>query len=203
MNKRRAAVLWTGGKDCALALCRASDDGIDIACLATFYPEGNAHDPFKAHPLNAMRRIAASLGFPHELLAVGEQYEADYIRGLRYLRNRHGVDTVVTGDIDLVDGKPNWIRHCCAEAELEAVMPLWQAPRETLLTELVSRGIAASVSWINSDHIPREWIGRTIDERFIADIRELALRVPIDMSGENGEYHTMVSSVQPASLPRA
>lgn len=195
MTKRRAAVLWTGGKDCALALYRAIEGGFDIACLATFHPLADAVDPFKAHPLQALRRIAAEMQFPHELLGVGDDYEHYYVRGLRHLHERYSIDAVVTGDIDVVDGKPNWIAHCSAQAGLEAVMPLWKAPREALLAELVARGIVARISWINSEHIPTAWLGRAIDEDFVRDIRELAARVPIDISGENGEYHTMVSSV--------
>jgi len=156
-----------------------------------------------AHPLQAMREIASAMHVPHELLAVREPYEDAYVRGLRQLRDRYGIDTVITGDIDLVDGKPNWIVHCSAQAGLTAFMPLWKAPREELLAELISRGIIARISWINSEHIPQAWLGRTIDRQFIDDMRALAARVPVDISGENGEYHTMVSSVQPASLPRA
>ncbi len=202
MSHRRAAVLWTGGKDCALALCRAQDANFDIACLATFHPESDGREPFKAHPLHLVRQIAAEMHLSHELLAVGENYEDGYVRGLHYLRGRYGIDTVITGDIDFVDGKPNWITHCCARAGLQAFMPLWKAPREELLAEVVERGIVARISWINSEHIPPQWLGRTIDEGFIRDIRALAARAPVDITGENGEYHTMVSSVQ-FPLPRA
>lgn len=192
---KRAAVLWTGGKDCTLALCRARDAGISIHCLATFHPADNTSGPFKAHPLTALRDLAAAAGLPHELVPVSEPYRDGYIRGLRRLQRKYGIDAVITGDIDLVDGRPNWIRECCDAAGLEAIMPLWQRSREELLDELLSREIVARISWINSAHIPAEWLGRTIDARFVEDLAALAKVAPIDLCGENGEYHTTVERI--------
>lgn len=191
----QAAVLWTGGKDCTLALCRARDAGVAIRALATFHPEGNSVDAFKAHPLPRVREIAAAANLPLELVPVAAPYRAGYIRGLEQLRDKYGIDAVVTGDIDLVDGLPNWIRQCCESVGIQAIMPLWQQPREELLRELLARGIAARVSWINSPHLPGEWLGRTIDARFIDDIVLLAETVSIDVCGENGEYHTTVERI--------
>jgi diphthamide synthase (EF-2-diphthine--ammonia ligase) len=35
---QNAAMLWTGGKDCSLALYEARRNGYDIRCLVTFAP---------------------------------------------------------------------------------------------------------------------------------------------------------------------
>jgi uncharacterized protein (TIGR00290 family) len=191
---KRAAVLWTGGKDSTLALCRAREAGLEIACFATFYPTGE-EAPFKAHPLNALREVAAAADFEIDLIPVSPPYRAAYIKGLEDLRDRRLIDSVVTGDIDVVDGLPNWIGQCCEGLGLQTVMPLWQRARELLLREVIERGIVARISWINSPHIPQAWLGRIIDARFVTDIQSLAQHVNIDICGENGEYHTMVDYI--------
>ena len=98
----------------------------------------------------------------------------------------------MTGDIDFVDGFPNWITECSEGMDLSVVCPLWQMPRERLLGELIWRGIAADITWIREDALPKSWLGRRIDERFIEDVVALSAKAPLDICGENGEYHTMV-----------
>jgi uncharacterized protein (TIGR00290 family) len=196
---RQVAVLWTGGKDSALALYRTADQGVAIRALVTFVPSGEA--VFKAHPLDTMDLQARQLGIKHRNIEVSEPYREGYIAGLTRLRDKFSVSAVVTGDIDLVEGLPNWIVECCSTIGLEVVMPLWQQEREMLLRDVVDRGIVSQVSWINRDALPPEWLGRTIDANFICDIVALSARTGIDVCGENGEYHTMCRVLPPVRRP--
>jgi uncharacterized protein (TIGR00290 family) len=190
-----AVVLWTGGKDSALALYRARDMGIDVERLVTFRPV-DASTPFLAHPIDDIRRAAEMVGIPHECVPVGEPYREGYVSALHEIGDAFGIDTVVTGDIAPVNALPNWIAECCESACLKFMAPLWECRRDLLLREVVDRGISARISWINSPHIPPSWLGRTIDEHFIDDIQALACTSPIDICGENGEYHTTVEHVR-------
>lgn len=185
----RVAVLWTGGKDSALALYRAVDEGARICALVTFVPSAEAD--FKAHPLPAMKVQAEQLGIEHCTISVSEPYREGYIAGLARVRDDFSVPAVVTGDIDLVDGMPSWIKECAAAVNLDVIMPLWQQEREELLWDVVHRGIVANISWINSGALPVQWLGRAIDAAFIHDIVALGARTRVDLCGENGEYHTM------------
>ena len=47
----RAIVLWTGGKDCNLALYEAREAGLEIVALLTFVPP---QVEFRAHPVSVM-----------------------------------------------------------------------------------------------------------------------------------------------------
>jgi len=185
----RVAVLWTGGKDSALALYRAADKGARIRALVTFAPSAEAE--FKAHPLLAMKVQAEQLGIEHRTIAVTEPYREGYIAALARVRDDYSVSGVVTGDIDLVDGMPNWIKECAAVVNLDVITPLWQQDREGLLWDVVHRGIVAYVSWINNGALPEQWLGRTLDAEFIHDLVALSARTRLDLCGENGEYHTM------------
>lgn len=189
-----AAVLWTGGKDSSLALARAVDRGTHIAVLATFVPRGAV---FKAHPIQAMRAQAADLGVPYATFEVREPYDTSYEAALKNIRDRYGVASVITGDIDLVDGKPNWIEERSRGLDLAVCRPLWKEDRERLLRELVAREIEARVTYIADEKLPAAWLGRTITADFIDDINRLAARTGIDLCGENGEYHTMVRDFGP------
>lgn len=188
-------MLWTGGKDSALALARCSESYGTPSRLVTFVPLGEA--VFKAHPLDRMKAQAAALGTEHQTVPIAEPYFEGYVDALRRLRSDYGIGTVVTGDIDLVNDHPNWIRQCCEQADLNVLMPLWQDDRERLLREILARGIVAEVTYVAPDQLSTDWIGRRINEEFIAGIRRLSHETGIDMCGENGEYHTMVSAFVP------
>ena len=104
----RAAVLWTGGKDSALALHEAQIAGCSVRCLVTFAPPQPA---FLAHPLSIMALQAQALALPHLVWPVREPFADDYEAGVRWLKETRGIDTVITGDIAEVAGHPNWIRE--------------------------------------------------------------------------------------------
>jgi diphthine-ammonia ligase len=189
--KQAAVVLWTGGKDSCLALYRAYDLGILIKGLATFIPENE--NEFKAHPRFEMEKQAEVVSLPIHFLKVKEPYWDGYVTALKWLKEHLEIDAVITGDIDLVNGNPNWIGECCKGLGIDVICPLWRRPRESLLQELIDRGIEARVTWINNEALPFEWRGRIIDEAFLKDIKDLAKNTGIDICGENGEYHTMVA----------
>ena len=184
-------MLWTGGKDSCLAYYRAREAGYQVVALATFVP-ASGEEQFKAHPQAEMRLQAEALGVPIHFLEVKPPYRQGYQDRLRELREALGLTAVITGDIDRVDGHPNWIADCCAEIGLEAVFPLWQEPRPALMAELLRRGLKVEISWLNHPALPRELRGRIIDSTLLTELTEICSKVGIDLCGENGEYHTMV-----------
>ncbi|MEQ8207052.1 MAG: hypothetical protein RIA65_12805, partial [Woeseia sp.] len=83
--QQRVAILWTGGKDSALALSRTIASGAHVVCLATFAPPDAL---FRAHPLDVMRLQASALNLPHVVLPVSAPYERGYELGLEQLRDQ-------------------------------------------------------------------------------------------------------------------
>src|SRR5580765_518423 len=187
---RKAAVLWTGGKDSCLAMHRAYDKGIAIACLATFVPEDRRE--FEAHPTMVTRRQANAMNLDLHFIPVSEPYRDSYIKGLTWLKGLE-ITAVITGDSNYGEGHPNWIEECCNGLDLVVMRPLWQESRLMLLEELISRGIEARITWINHPSIPLSWKGRIIDVECLTDLKHLSIMAGIDLCGENGEYHTMVN----------
>ncbi len=186
---RTAAVLWSGGKDCALALREARRGGWSIRCLATFVPPDAT---FRAHPLDVMRRQAEAMGLEHVCIEIREPFDAAYHAGIERLRAERGVAALVTGDIAEVDGRPNWIRQCAAGTGVEVLTPLWHAPRETLLARLIGEGFVAMISAVRGPALTAEWLGRILDETAVTELRRLNAAHGLDPCGENGEFHTIV-----------
>jgi len=182
----RAAALWTGGKDCSLALHMARMSGVSIEELVTFAPPSPV---FLAHPLPFLKRQAAALGLRHRVITIRGPAEAGYARAVRALR-REGIGTLVTGDIAEVGGRPNWMREVSRGTGLMVLTPLWGRDRRAVLSDLLDAGFKAAFSLVKKPWFTRAWVGRVIDRRTAAELTSL---VPSpDLCGENGEYHTMV-----------
>jgi len=183
-------MLWTGGKDSALALYEASQNGHAVHCLVTFAPP---QPDFLAHPLSCMKLQAHALGLPHYVLPVREPFAAGYETHLRNLRNEMGIDTVITGDIAEVAGNPNWIRERSRPVGMQVHTPLWGRDRKTLLQQLLSHRFSVRFSCVKKPWLTAIWVGRQLDERAIADLEIVRARTGLDLCGEEGEYHTLVT----------
>ncbi len=187
-NQVRAAILWSGGKDCGLAMHEAAAGGLDARLLVTFAPPKAA---FLAHPLAVIQAQAKAIGIPHRLVEVVEPYEESYRRAIRALRDE-GFGTLVTGDISEVAGLSNWISQCSRGTGIDVVMPLWHRDRRELLTRLIDAGFKAIMSCVKEPWFTIDWLGRAIDRPCLEDLTRLAAVNGVDLCGENGEYHSLL-----------
>jgi uncharacterized protein (TIGR00290 family) len=184
-----AAMLWSGGKDSAMALYEAGQRGYRIACLVTFAPP---RPDFLAHPLTIMRMQAAALALPHHVMSVVAPFDSGYEAALSRLRDEMDIRAVVTGDIAEVDGRPNWIRERSRPVGLEVVTPLWGRDRPIVLRQFIDRGFRACFSCVHTHWLDECWIGRELSEAAVAGLTATRARSGLDLCGEEGEYHTMV-----------
>lgn len=186
----RAAVLWTGGKDCALAMHLSMEAGADIICLVTFVPPDAR---FLSHPLPVMQAQAEAVGRPWHRIEIVEPYADSYRNAFIRLRDEKAIDTIVTGDIAEVDGYPNWVRRCAEGLDVEVSTPLWGLSRAETLDALVGNSFAVTISAVKLSALDRSWIGREIDRKIADELLALQEDDGVDACGENGEFHTIVT----------
>ena len=183
-------MLWTGGKDSSLALYEAGHNGYGVRCLVTFAPP---QPNFLAHPLPFIKMQAESLGLSHYIFPVCRPFEDSYETGLRRLRGEMDIHTVITGDIAEVGGSPNWIRERSVPVGMRVHTPLWGRDRDVLLRQLLADGFKAFFSCVKTRWLTEDWIGRELNDSSIAGLRAVRERTGLDLCGEAGEYHTLVT----------
>ena len=182
-NLMKAAVLWTGGKDSALAL-QVSLNLYDIRKLVCFVPTDNRQ--FYAHPTPLMELQARKIGIPIAFMPIAEPYQSGYRRQIQILRDS-GIEVLITGDISTVDGMPNWIDSVSTNL-VGVYKPLWELDRYTILDTLISEKFEVICSLAYKKFFLPTIAGRYLDAELISELK----RLPIDACGEQGEYHTWV-----------
>ena len=124
-----------------------------------------------------------------------DDYEANFVDAMNDLRNE-GVSIGVFGDIDLQPHR-DWVERVSSSIGVRAVLPLWKSKREDLLKEFLSLGFRAIIVSIKDEALDREFLGRALDYSTIDEMK----RIGIDASGEEGEYHTLVTNGPMFSQP--
>lgn len=181
----RYALMWSGGKDSALALLRARARGLVVDRIINIYDPATGRVRFHATGRELIQAQADAIGI--ELVQLGvvwERYDAAFRELLEGLA-RDGFAGVVLGDIHLADVRA-WYEERVRAAGLDHVEPLWgDAPRD-LVAEFVAGGSRAVITCVDLPKLDASWLGRIIDERFVTEVAATG----IDPAGENGEYHS-------------
>jgi uncharacterized protein (TIGR00290 family) len=181
----RYALMWSGGKDSALALQRATAGGLEISRLINFFDASTGRVRFHATRVDMIRAQAMATGI--ELRAIGTSWptmEARLCVELATLREE-GFAGVVLGDIHLAEVR-KWYEDRVRAAGLNHEEPLWGESPSRLVREFVEAGGRAVITCIDLGRLDESWLGRIVDESFLDEI----VNTGIDPCGENGEYHS-------------
>jgi uncharacterized protein (TIGR00290 family) len=181
----RFALMWSGGKDSALALDRARRAGIEVSRLLTFYDSATRRVRFHATRVEMLETQAAAVGIGLRAIpTTWAEMDANLRLELASLRE-DGFAGVVFGDIHLADVRL-WYEDRVKASGLEHVEPIWGEPPGRLLAEFISSGGRAVITCVDLAKLDEAWLGRVIDERFAGEIEAAG----VDPCGENGEYHS-------------
>lgn len=185
---KKAAMLWTGGKDSSMAMYEAQKAGYEIKCLVTFVPPS---PKFLAHPIEFIKSQSKAMEIPHVMFEIVKPYKKNYQKTIQSIKMKFGIDTLVTGDIAEVNQEPNWIRECCRDLGIKVYNPLWGKNRAELIGKLLENNFQIIFSLVKKPWFTDKWVGRRIDKKSLEDLRLLNQKNGLDISGENGEYHTL------------
>jgi uncharacterized protein (TIGR00290 family) len=185
----KAFVSWSGGKDCMLALHRIVKEGsISIHCLLNMCDKSSPRSRSHGLDKSLVKEQARCMGIPIlQPLAGDKDYENVFKATISELRSE-GVEVGIFGDIYLQEHR-TWIERVCTETGIEPLFPLWNNKTPDLIREFVDQGFKSKLVAVNQLHLPESWLGRTIDQDFVADILKLE---HIDPCAEMGEYHSFV-----------
>lgn len=186
----RVAALVTGGKDSALALYRALEQGYQVKYLVTMIPQRSDSWMFHYPNIHLADFFAEAVGIPLVKGQTSGIKEAE-LDDLKQLLARLDVDGVVTGAIRSQYQKKR-VDRICQELNLTPLAPLWREDSRKLLAEIVELRFHVLIVGVYARGFDVTWLGRKIDQKTITDLTRLSEKYQISVVGEGGEYETLV-----------
>lgn len=178
---------WSGGKDSCFALMQMLKGGSELKVLVNMMNEGGIISRSHGIPKSILLQQAEAMNAPIVAIPTSwSDYEKNFTNTLKDIKSRHGVDTMVFGDIDL-QAHRDWEEKVCSNAGLKSSLPLWQLNRKQLIYDMLAAGIETVIVSCNAI-LGKNFLGRTITESLIPEFEA----VGVDVCGENGEFHTLV-----------
>ena len=199
MNKQ-AGCSWSGGKDSCFALLQAVQQGYSPVLLVNMMNENGLISRSHGLPTAVLQQQAAAMGLPIIATPTSwKDYEQNFIAVLKEASNNFAADAMVFGDIDL-QAHRDWEEMVCAKAGMQALLPLWQQDRKTLVQQMLAAGIVCMIVSCNT-LLGESFLGAYLTPELITRLEEKG----VDVCGENGEFHTVVVDCplfkQPVVLP--
>lgn len=188
----KVACSWSGGKDSCYACWKAKAQGHDVRYLVNFASTGGfGRNAFHGTRNRLLLMQSEATGIPMIQRETNwEGYEQTFREVMSELC-KVGIEGLVTGDIDMIEHR-QWTENMCNEFGFKALLPLWNLAREDILKGFIDDGFETIVVCLKADIMDDKWLGRRIDRKFMADIRDYQQTHSVDIYGENGEYHTFV-----------
>ncbi|OPY33216.1 MAG: ATP-binding region [Methanomassiliicoccales archaeon PtaU1.Bin124] len=186
----RLAALFSGGKDSTYAIMLMEQMGHEVTHLITIVPKDPYAMLFHTLNLNLIPLQAESMG--KALVRVGSSgEEAADLAALKAALASIEVEGVITGAI-ASDYQWDRINGVCEDLGLRCFSPMWRKEQETLLRDMADGGLKAIIVGTFAEGLDKRWLGIELDHKAIDSLVKLRTRFSVNVSGEGGEYESLV-----------
>jgi uncharacterized protein (TIGR00290 family) len=187
---KKVLLAWSSGKDSAWTLHVLRRRDIEVGGLLTTLNQTAGRVAMHGVRRSLLEAQAESVGLPLWQIPLpwpctNEDYEARMAEACRRAVDE-GFGSIAFGDLFLGDVRAYRERQL-AGSGLTPVFPLWELPTATLARDMISGGVRARISCVDSKVLDAGFAGREFDLALLAELPESA-----DPCGENGEFHTFV-----------
>lgn len=183
------AALFSGGKDSTYALYLTQQKGWTVKYLVAAVA---SEDSFLFHVPNIHLTSLHSeaMGIPLKQFEVSGDEEEE-LTALRDTLKELDVEGLVTGAI-ASDYQWSRFNRIGEEIGLKVFSPLWRKNQKRVLEDIISAGFEVIIVGVSAEGLDESWLGRRIDGECLKDLEMLEQKKGINISGEGGEYETLV-----------
>jgi uncharacterized protein (TIGR00290 family) len=191
MNRPKALIAWSSGKDSAWALHEVRRAG-DYEVVGALTTVTETFRRVSMHGVRAdiMRAQHEAVGLPSIVVPIpypcpNEIYESRMAAALADAKQQ-GVTHVIFGDLFLEDVRA-YREEKLAGTGIAPLFPLWQRPTDALARQMIDAGVETYLVCVDLKQLAKDFAGRRFDRALLAD-----LPPAVDPCGEKGEFHSCV-----------
>lgn len=186
----KLASLFSGGKDSVYALYIMQQSGYNVEYLVSIFSENKYS--YMYHTPNIFLVDMLSEAIDIQLIKKTTKGEKEKeIDDLMDVLKTLDIDGVVSGAIASTYQKTR-IDKICTQLGIKSFTPLWGRKQVDLIKEITGNGFEVIITGVSAQGLDETWLGRKINEECIKDLIMLNEKYKINVSGEGGEYETLV-----------
>ncbi|MFH0949353.1 MAG: diphthine--ammonia ligase [Candidatus Aenigmatarchaeota archaeon] len=188
----RLASLMTGGKDSLFAAYKAKQSGHEIKYIVYVVSENSESFMFHVPNIKLVDVHAKLMGVPAIKQKTKGEKEMELLDLKKALKKIAGkVDGITSGAV-ASNYQKSRIDRVCDELKLKSVSPLWGSDPIILLNEMIDCRFEIIIQAVAAPPLNKSWLGRKIDRQCIKELTELNKKYGIHITGEGGEYESLV-----------
>jgi ABC transporter with metal-binding/Fe-S-binding domain ATP-binding protein len=186
----RIVSLSSGGKDSTYALWLALRQGHEVAYVVAMIPRREDSWMFHRPNIQLIDLFAKCAGLPLIKAETSGEKEKE-LEDLKLVLQKLDIEGVISGAIASRYQRSR-IDHICDELGLASIIPLWGREPVELLREMIDLGFEVIITSASAQGFDEGWLGRKLDEEALQDLIKLNQKYMINLSGEGGEYESLV-----------
>jgi len=189
----KVGILLSGGKDSVYAAYLASQK-YELSCAITIESENKESYMFHTPNISLTKLQTEAMEIPHLIVSTPGEKEKELKElkeALAEAKEKYSIEGIVTGAV-ASKYQADRIQQLCDELELFCYNPLWQIDQLELLKKLLENKFEVIISSIAAYGFNESWLGRTIDEKMIEDLKIVNKKTGIHIIFEGGEAETLV-----------
>jgi len=189
----RIVALISGGKDSLYALYQESKKN-EITCLITL--KSKNPDSWIFHTINVhiTELQAKAMDLPLislETKGMKEKEIKDLKKAIGIAKEKYKIKGIVSGAIKSNYQKQR-IDKLCKGLRLKSISPLWHIDEEGYLKKLIKDKFKVIITSISAEGLNKDFLGKEINNRLINKLKIINKKNKINISGEGGEFETLV-----------
>jgi len=193
----KLAALFSGGKDSTYAIFLAKKLGHTVDVLLTICPHSDESHLLHYPNINFTSLQAESMKIPQlieKLTSTEPENEFEILDKLIIsAKEKYSIEGIVHGGI-LSEYQKDKFSLTCEKNNLEIISPLWNKESKTYMKELLIENFEYIISSVSSDGLNESWLGRTIHENDLIELKKLQKKYSFNLNFEGGEAETFVTN---------
>jgi ABC transporter with metal-binding/Fe-S-binding domain ATP-binding protein len=188
----KLGVLFSGGKDSALAAWIAKKEGYELGCFISIDSKNKESFMFHTPSISRVSEQSRVAGLPLVVVKTEGEKEKELIdleKAIVEAIEKYEIEGIVTGAVESVYQAVR-VQKICNKLNIECFNPLWQRDQIEILETLIKENFEVIVVGVMAYPLDEKFLGRKIDEKFILEMKRLQDKYKINPAGEGGEFES-------------
>ncbi len=200
----KLAALFSGGKDSTYSIFKTQNDGNNVECLVSIFPESEESLLLHYPNIEITKLQSKSMRIP-QIYMHSSSSKTDYElvaieKILKKAKEDYKIDGLVHGGILSEFQKKNF-EKICSNLNLHIVSPLWNQNQKEYMQSLIDSKFHFIIVSVSSDGLDESWLGKEITSSQLEKLEKLSQRHGFNLTFEGGEAETLVTDCPLFSYP--